>query len=82
MIHDVMGFSKGQPHLLGDILATRGRLLQTLPNEALAENQLLKNGFPYIFLFCQSGYEFLVGFFAIRAIGGAVMPLGRFLSDG
>ncbi len=78
MIHDVMGFSKGYPHLLGDILATRQCLLQQLPETVLGDNQLLKDEFPYVFLLCQSGYEYLVGFFAIRALGGAVMPLGTF----
>lgn len=76
MIHDIEGFSKGYSHLLGDILATRQDLLGALPETVLGSDKLLKDQYPYIFLFCQSGYEFLVGFFAIRAIGGAVMPLG------
>jgi malonyl-CoA/methylmalonyl-CoA synthetase len=80
MINDVMGFSKGYPDLLGDVLATRARLRQQLPEAALETNQLLKEEFPYIFLFCQSGYEWLVGFFAIRALGGAVMPLGTLVN--
>ncbi|OAQ98308.1 hypothetical protein LLEC1_03590 [Akanthomyces lecanii] len=75
LIHDVMGYTKGHPHLLGDILATRKRLLEQLPETVLQKNKLLKDGFVYVFLLCQSGYEYLVGFFAIRAIGGAVMPL-------
>lgn len=79
LIHDVMGYSKGYPHLLGDILATRKRLLEQLPETVLQKNELLKDDFVYVFLLCQSGYEYLVGFFAIRAIGGAVMPLGMFL---
>lgn len=75
MIHDVMGFSKSYGHLLGDILATRERLLLQLPKTVLDQRSLLKEEFPYIFLFYQSAYEFLVGFFAIRALGGAAMPL-------
>ncbi|PMB68917.1 Acyl-CoA synthetase family member 3, mitochondrial [Beauveria bassiana] len=77
MIHDVMGFSKSYGHLLGDILATRQRLLLQLPETVLDQRGLLKEEFPYIFLFYQSAYEFLVGFFAIRALGGAAMPLSE-----
>ncbi|KAM0743986.1 hypothetical protein ACQRIT_001300 [Beauveria bassiana] len=77
MIHDVMGFSKSYGHLLGDILATRQRLLLQLPETMLDQRGLLKEEVPYIFLFYQSAYEFLVGFFAIRALGGAAMPLSE-----
>ncbi|KAM3448676.1 hypothetical protein MY3296_007568 [Beauveria thailandica] len=77
MIHDVMGYSKSYGHLLGDILATRQRLLLQLPETAVDERGLLKEEFPYIFLFYRSAYEFLVGFFAIRALGGAAMPLSE-----
>lgn len=55
MINDVMGFSKGHPDLLGDVLATRARLRQQLPEAELETSQLLKEEFPYIFLYSQSG---------------------------
>jgi malonyl-CoA/methylmalonyl-CoA synthetase len=77
VIHDVMGFTKGYPDLLADILLTRARALQSLPESALTKQGLLNDSFPYVFFLTESGYEFLVAFFAIRALGGAAMPLGK-----
>ncbi|KAL7932159.1 adenylate-forming enzyme AfeA [Trichoderma chlorosporum] len=75
VIHDVMGFEKSYSELLADILRTRSEILQTLPSSGLSNQNLLHDEYPYIFLLSNSGYEFLVGFFAIRALGGAPVPL-------
>lgn len=77
VIHDVMGFEKSYSELLADILRTRSEILRILPLSVLSKQNLLHDQYPYIFLLSKSGYEFLVGFFAIRALGGAPVPLGK-----
>jgi malonyl-CoA/methylmalonyl-CoA synthetase len=80
IIHDVMGFEKSYSELLADILRTRSEILRILPSSMLSKQNLLHDQYPYIFLLSKSGYEYLVGFFAIRAIGGAPVPLCKSIS--
>jgi len=77
IIHDATrGFRKSYPELLNDILQTAYRLRTTLPSSVLNERGIVSNGAsPYIGILVRSGYEFIVAFFAIRAVGGACMPM-------
>ncbi|KAJ6443213.1 Acyl-CoA synthetase family member 3, mitochondrial [Purpureocillium lavendulum] len=75
IIHDAYGFDKTYPELLGDIVQTRDALLDQLPSSAVDKAGLLHEDRPYICVLTRGGYEFIVAFFAIRAIGGACMPL-------
>jgi malonyl-CoA/methylmalonyl-CoA synthetase len=79
VFHDVVGFEKTYPELLGDVLCTRDLIRARLPASALDENGLLSKETPYVALLTRTGYEFVVGFFAICAIGGAPMILGEYL---
>ncbi|KKO97290.1 hypothetical protein THAR02_10610 [Trichoderma harzianum] len=47
-----------------------------LPSSILDEHGILPQETPYISVLTRRGYEFLVAFFAIRAIGGACIPFG------
>ena len=77
IVHDVLGFDKTFPELLADMLKTRDALREGLPPAALDERGLLRRESPYVAILSRSAYEFLVAFFAIRALGGVAMPLGK-----
>lgn len=68
--------SKDYGQLLADILQTRRRLLEALPPPNESQGILAASD-SYIAIVTNSGYEFLVAFFAIRAVGGTPMPLGK-----
>ncbi|KAH6843247.1 hypothetical protein B0I37DRAFT_330943 [Chaetomium sp. MPI-CAGE-AT-0009] len=77
IIYDVTrGFQKSYPELLGDILQTAYLIRRALPQSMLNDQGLLNDGSsPYIGTLVRSGYEFIVALFAIRAVGGACMPM-------
>lgn len=77
IIKDAFGFEKTYPELLSDVLETRSRLRSDLPSSALDERGLLRDETPYVAAMTRSGYEFVVAFFAVRALGGAFVPLGQ-----
>ncbi|KJZ74636.1 hypothetical protein HIM_05986 [Hirsutella minnesotensis 3608] len=75
VVHDDYGFDKTYAELLGDILRTREALRKQLPPWTLDAHGILIQENPYIAALTRGGYEFIVAFFAIRAIGGVCMPL-------
>ncbi|ATY62010.1 AMP-dependent synthetase ligase [Cordyceps militaris] len=75
MIHDMYGLQKTYPELLGDILETRYRLQYCLPATSFNNKGLLTDAFLYQTACTKTGYEFAVAFFAVRALGGAFVPL-------
>jgi malonyl-CoA/methylmalonyl-CoA synthetase len=80
IIHDARGFRKSYPELLGDILQTADLLRTAAAQRSmLDERGLLRDGSLYIGILVRSGYEFIVAFFAIRVMGGACMPIGKYL---
>lgn len=74
VIYDHYGFDKTYAQLLGDILATRDRLRLDLPASLLTPDGLIDEKRPYVAALTNGGYEFIVAFFAIRALGGACFP--------
>jgi malonyl-CoA/methylmalonyl-CoA synthetase len=79
IIHDVYGFEKTYPELLGDILQMRQIICRQLPATKTNEHGHLRQENSCIAVISKSGYEFIVAFFAIRAMGGACMPLSTYL---
>lgn len=83
-IHNVIvydpscGVNAKYPQLLHDILALRQRLHECLPGSMFDEKGRMKEGNPYVLILSRGNYEFIVAAFAILAIGGALVPLGRF----
>ncbi|OAQ99178.1 hypothetical protein LLEC1_01747 [Akanthomyces lecanii] len=75
IIHDLYGLQKTYPELLGDILHTRQQLQALLPLKCFNEKGLLRDEFVYQAACTKTGYEFAVAFFAIRALGGACVPM-------
>ncbi|TQV90869.1 AMP-dependent synthetase/ligase [Cordyceps javanica] len=75
IIHDMYGLQKTYPELLGDILRTRSQLQAVLPATCFNENGLLSDASLYQTACTKTGYEFAVAFFAVRALGGAFVPL-------
>ncbi|KAM5475806.1 hypothetical protein McanCB56680_007991 [Microsporum canis] len=69
IIHDAYGFDKTYGELLADVIATRNALLASLPPSALTPEGLLREDCPYIAALTFGGYEFMIAFFAIRALG-------------
>ncbi|KAM3504887.1 hypothetical protein MY11210_008183 [Beauveria gryllotalpidicola] len=74
IIYDAYGFNKTYGELLADIFATRDALRSGLPPSALTATGLLRQERPYVGAITCGGYEFIVAFFAIRALGGACFP--------
>lgn len=79
VIHDVCGYEKSYSELLGDVIRTRKELRMQLTSSIIDEHGILRQETPYIPVLTRSGYEFLVAFFAIRAVGGACIPFGKSL---
>lgn len=77
-IHEICGSAKCYPQLLGDVIKTSHTLRVQLPPTAFDSRGVLHQDTPYISVLSRSGYDFLVAFFAIRAIGGACVPLGKY----
>lgn len=77
MIHDTYGLQKTYPELLADVLYTKGQLESVLPATCFNEKGLLREEFLYQTACTKTGYEFAVAFFAVRALGGALVPLGE-----
>lgn len=77
IVHDALGFEKSYPELLGDVLKTRQLLWARLPPSAIDDRGLLRGDSQYVAILAKSGYEFLVAFFSIRAMGGVCVPLGE-----
>jgi len=77
IIKDFSGFEKTYPHLLSDVLETRDQLKSSLPASRLGENGLLREENIFVTALTRTGYEYAVAFFAVRALGGAYVPLGN-----
>ncbi|KAK2855710.1 hypothetical protein FQN49_004921 [Arthroderma sp. PD_2] len=75
IIHDAYGFDKTYGQLLSDIIATRNALRRSLPPSVLNPEGLLREECPFVGALTFGGYEFIVAFFAVRALGGACWPL-------
>ncbi|KAL5359099.1 hypothetical protein BJX96DRAFT_183556 [Aspergillus floccosus] len=67
------GVEKTYLQLLGDVLHLRSILQQQLSQEVL--KQLEREDEVYIALLAPGGYEYVVGFLAILAVGAAVVPI-------
>jgi malonyl-CoA/methylmalonyl-CoA synthetase len=79
MVHDVCGFEKTYPAILGDVIHMRHIIRSHLSAIKTNEHGSLCEERPYIAVISKSGYEFIVAFFAIRAMGGVCMPLSTYL---
>ena len=77
IIYDAHGFEKTYGQLLGDIIQTRNLMIEGLPPSSLTNRVILHEETPYVCVSALSGYEFLVSFFAIRALGGACIPFSK-----
>ncbi|KAJ6789352.1 hypothetical protein PWT90_08761 [Aphanocladium album] len=73
IIHDAYGFDKTYPELLADIHTTRNAIRASLPPSALTPQGLVTEKHQYIGALTLGGYEFIVAFYAIRAVGGACL---------
>lgn len=76
IIKDSIGFEKTYPEILSDVLKTRDQLKSLLPASNFDERGLLREKSVYVTALTRTGYEYAVAFFAVRALGGAYVPLG------
>ena len=81
IVKDSFGFEKTYPELLSDVLTTRDQLKSLLPASNFDERGLLRDEFIYVTALTRTGYEYVVAFFAVRALGGAYVPLGNLVPD-
>ena len=77
IIKDFLGFEKTYPQVLSDVLETRDQLKSLLPASNFGEKGLLREENVYVTALTRTGYEYVVAFFAVRALGGAYVPLGN-----
>ena len=77
IIHDADGFKADYARFLNDILEVCRALRLNLPPAAFDERGLLREDEPYICIL-SLGYEFIIAHYAILALGGASVPLGKF----
>ncbi|KAJ5711003.1 acetyl-CoA synthetase-like protein [Penicillium malachiteum] len=75
LIHDDYGIDAGPTDLLNDISRLRETLRTELPADWYDARGLLRPDTGCIATISLSGYHFLVGFFAIAALGGTCVPL-------
>lgn len=76
MIEDMYGLRKTYPELLADIVHTKNQFAAALSPRCFNDAGLLVDEFLYQAACTKTGYEFAVAFFAVRALGGAFLPLG------
>lgn len=81
VIHDVVGHEKSYSQLLSDVIRTRELLRSRLSPKLFDGRGLLLQAAPYVAVLTRSSYEFLVAFFAIRALGGACIPFGKHVAS-
>lgn len=67
------------PQLLHDVLALRQRLYGCLPASMFDKKGIIKEDTPYILILSRGNYEFIVASFSVLAMGGALVPLGKFM---
>lgn len=80
IVHDPScGVNAKYPQLLRDVLALRQRLYECLPVSMFDEKGRMKGDNPYILILSRGNYEFIVAAFSVLAIGGALVPLGKFM---
>lgn len=80
IVHDPScGVNAKYPQLLHDILALRQRLYECLPLSMFDEKGRMKGDNPYILILSRGNYEFIVASFSVLAMGGALVPLGKFM---
>lgn len=77
VIEDFNGFKKTYAEILSDVLETRHQLKSLLPASNFDERGLLREEHVYVTALTRTGYEYVVAFFAVRALGGAYVPLGK-----
>ena len=79
IIHDPScGVSAKYPQLFHDLLLLRQRLYGSLPASIFDEKGRIAADTPYIFILSRGNYEFIVASFSVLAVGGALVPLGKF----
>ncbi|KAF5611523.1 acetyl synthetase [Fusarium subglutinans] len=76
IVHEKNGLEKTYPELLSDIVHTRDLLREQL--SGFDQQGLLRDHRVYIAVVSCSVYEFIIAFFAVRAIGGisVILPSG------
>ncbi|KAG5206075.1 Acyl-activating enzyme 13 [Trichophyton interdigitale] len=74
------GIKASMSRFLNDVLATRAAIRRAAPAEMLDQHGMVYEQKPYILLLAPCSYRYFVGFFAILALGAAVVPLSASVS--
>lgn len=81
IIEDFTGFRKTYLQLLGDVLETRDQLKSLMPASNFDGRGLLRDERVYVTALTRTGYQYVVAFYAVRALGGAYTPLGMLVPE-
>lgn len=81
IIEDFVGFRKTYLQLLGDILEARDKLKSLIPASNFDGRGLLNEENVYVTALTRTGYQYVVAFYAVRALGGAYTPLGMLIPE-
>lgn len=69
------GIKASISQFLNDVLATRAAIRRAAPAGMLDQHGMVYEQKPFILLLAPCSYSYFVGFFAILALGAAVVPL-------
>ncbi|KAK7728832.1 hypothetical protein SLS63_006440 [Diaporthe eres] len=81
IIEDFNGFRKTYLQLLADVLETRHQLKSLIPASNFDARGLLREENVYVTALTRTGYQYVVAFYAVRALGGAYTPLVGLTSE-
>jgi malonyl-CoA/methylmalonyl-CoA synthetase len=81
IIEDFTGFKKTYLQLLHDVLTTRDKLMSLIPASNFDDRGLLREENVFVTALTRTGYQYVVAFFAVRALGGAYTPLGMLVPE-
>lgn len=77
VVYDATGLEVDYNQFFHDVSKLRAKLREVLPSFSFDEQGILHEKHPYICLLATGDYDFIVSFYAILALGGAVAPLGK-----
>lgn len=77
VVYDATGLEADYNQFFHDVSKLRAKLREVLPSFSFDEQGILYEKHPYICLLATGDYDFIVSFYAILALGGAIAPLGK-----
>jgi malonyl-CoA/methylmalonyl-CoA synthetase len=77
IVYDASGLEADYNRFFHDVSKLRATLRRELPASTFNEHGMFHESSPYICILATADYDFIVSFYAILALGGAIAPLGN-----